>query len=81
MAKDLLSGRLPRSLPRITGFSSPDEPQGLSNGIIVEVGTGIDSGALGGCGGAHWIILLARGAVDIDSAHVVVGESSGKGNE
>ena len=51
------------------------------NAVIVEVGTGMDSGALGGCGGAHWIILLARGAVDIDSAHVVVGESSGKGKE
>jgi hypothetical protein len=52
-----------------------------NNAVIVEVGTGMDSGALGGCGGAHWIILLARGAVDIDSAYVVVGESSGKGNE
>ena len=54
---------------------------GPGNAVIVEVGTGMDSGALGGCGGAHWIILLARGAVEIDSAHVVVGESSGKGNE
>lgn len=56
-------------------------PQLPRNAVIVEVGTGMDAGALGGCGGAHWIILLARGAVDIDSAHVVVGESSGKGNE
>ena len=51
---------------------------GLANGEIVEVGMGMDSDALGGCVGPHWIILLARGAVDIDSAHVVMGESSGK---
>jgi hypothetical protein len=44
-------------------------------------GYGDGLGRIGWMGGAHWIILLARGAVDIDSAHVVVGESSGKGNE
>ena len=62
-------------------FGTPQLGHLTNNAVIVEVGTGMDSGALGGCGGAHWIILLARGAVDIDSAHVVVGESSGKGNE
>ena len=56
-------------LSKVPGRFRPMKRLSPGNGIIVEVGTGMDSGALGGCGG------------DIDSAHVVVGESSGKGNE